>query len=100
MIHQISTKKWTELSEVYQQVVFGILAVVAGWTPPIKTGQPVQVEINNIWVDGTTVDDGLGKKRISVLLDDDDSLQIQKIPIERVRPLQRVEWPFDSAISS
>ncbi len=59
----------------------------------------MQVEINNIWVDATIVDDGLGKKRISVLLDDDDSLQIQKIPVERVRPLQRLEWPFDGPLS-
>jgi hypothetical protein len=36
----------------------------------------VQVEINNQWVDATIVDDGLGKKRLSVILDDDDSLTI------------------------
>jgi len=74
VIEQLAEKKWSELTEVYKQVVFGTLAVVGGWTPPIRTGQPVQVEINNIWVDATIVDDGLGKKRISVLLDDDDSL--------------------------
>jgi hypothetical protein len=50
-------------------------------------------------VNATVVDDGLGKKRVSVLLDDDDTLSIQKIPVERVRPLQKFEWPFDSAIS-
>ena len=74
VIEQLASKRWNELSEVYKQVVFGTLAVVGGWTPPIRTGQSVQVEINNIWVDATIVDDGLGKKRISVLLDDDDSL--------------------------
>jgi hypothetical protein len=74
VIEQLAEKKWSELTEVYQQVVFGTLSVVGGWTPPIRTGQPVQVEINNIWVDATIVDDGLGKKRISVLLDDDDTL--------------------------
>jgi hypothetical protein len=74
VIDELAEKKWNELSETFKQVVFGTLAVVAGWTPPIRTGQPVQVEINNIWVDATIVDDGLGKKRISVLLDDDDTL--------------------------
>jgi hypothetical protein len=74
VIDELAEKKWNELSDTYKQVVFGTLAVVAGWTPPIRTGQPVQVEINNIWVDATIVDDGLGKKRISVLLGDDDTL--------------------------
>jgi hypothetical protein len=50
--------------------------VIGGWTPPIKIGQPAQVEINNIWVNATIVDDGLGKKKVSVLLEDDDSLTI------------------------
>jgi hypothetical protein len=50
-------------------------------------------------VDAIVVDDGIGKKKISVLLDDDDSLTMQKIPVERVQPLQRFEWPFEGPIS-
>ena len=53
-----------------------MLALVGGWTSPIKCGQPVQVEINNQWVDAIVVDDGLGKKKVSVILEDDDNLQV------------------------
>ncbi len=47
---------------------------MGGWNSPIRTGQNVQVEINNQWVDAIVVDDGLGKKRISVILEDDNTL--------------------------
>ena len=45
------------------------------------------------------MDDGVGKKRISVILDDDDTLTVQKIPIKSVRPLQRFDWRFDGSES-
>lgn len=57
-------------------MMFGLLSVIGGWSPPMRTGQPVQVQINNQWVNATIVDDGLGKKRLSVIIDDDDSLTI------------------------
>jgi hypothetical protein len=72
----IASKKWSEFSQRDRQIVFGLLAVVGGWTSPMRTGQKVQVEISNQWVNATVIDDGLGKKRLSVILDDDDSLTI------------------------
>lgn len=51
-----------------------MLAVIGGWNPPTKTGQPIQVEINNQWCNAMIVDGGIGKKRVSVILDDDNKL--------------------------
>lgn len=78
--------------------MFGILALVGGWNTQIRTGQHVQIDINNQWVDGIVVDDGLGKKRISVILEDDDNLHVQKVALARVRPNSKYEWPFDSSL--
>lgn len=75
-IDKLASQNWKESSQVDKQVAYGVLAVVGGWTSPITTGQKVQVEINNQWVDATIVDDGLGKKRVSVILDDDDTLTL------------------------
>jgi len=75
-IDKLASQNWKEFSQVDKQVAYGVLAVVGGWTSPITTGQKVQVEINNQWVDATIVDDGLGKKRVSVILDDDDTLTL------------------------
>ena len=43
----LTKKPWEELSLTTKQVVYGLLAVIGWWNPPIKTGQPVQVQINN-----------------------------------------------------
>ena len=43
----LTKKPWEELSLTTKQVFYGLLAVIGGWNPPIKTGQPVQVQINN-----------------------------------------------------
>ncbi len=75
-IEILATRKWSELTNTSKQIIYGLLAVIGGWNPPMRTGQPVQVQINNQWVDAVIVDDGHGKKRISVILDDDDSLTV------------------------
>ena len=99
-IDKLASQNWKESSQVDKQVAYGVLAVVGGWTSPITTGQKVQVEINNQWVDATIVDDGLGKKRVSVILDDDDTLTLQKIPCSNVRQNLKFDWPFDVPMSS
>lgn len=81
-----------------KQIVIGILALLGGWNAPMKIGQNVQVEINNQWVDAVIVDDGLGKKKISVILDDDDTLQVQKVAIEKAKPCSKYEWPFEGQL--
>lgn len=99
-IESIAKKSWSEFRLADKQTIFGLLAVVGGWTPPIRTGQPVQIEINNQWVNATVIDDGLGKKRISAILNDDDTLTIQKVPVNKVRPLpSNHEWLADSAVN-
>lgn len=45
------------------------------------------------------VDDGLGKKRVSIILEDDDNLHIQKVLLSKVRPNLKYEWPFDSTLA-
>jgi hypothetical protein len=55
----------------------------------MKTGQPVQVEINNQWCDAIIVDDGIGKKRVSVILEDDETMSVMKIPVTRTRPREK-----------
>ena len=44
------------------------------------------------------IDDGLGKKRVSVILDDDDTLTLQKVPVTKVRSLHRAEWQGSSMV--
>ena len=54
------------------------------------------VEINNQWVEAIVVDDGLGKKRISVILRNDNSLTLIKVPTSKVKAFERYEWPFET----
>lgn len=43
----LTTKKWTDFQAHEKQLAFGILTVVGGWYAPYRSGQSVQVEINN-----------------------------------------------------
>eukprot|EP00347_Sterkiella_histriomuscorum_P020695 403336831 len=96
---QLCENTWKEFGTQEKQLAYGILSVIGGWYAPYRTGQNIQIEINNQWVDAIVVDDGLGKKRISVILEDDETLQLQKIPSHRVRTHQKYQWPFDSDLS-
>lgn len=73
-LEKISSQDWNSFNQADLQIMYGLLAVIGGWNPPIKTGQPVQVEINNQWCNAVVVDDGHGKKFLSVILEDDLSL--------------------------
>lgn len=50
---------------------------------------------NNVWINATVVDEGAGKDKISVIIDEDDSLQINKINIDKARPINRYELELD-----
>lgn len=50
---------------------------------------------NNVWINATVVDEGAGKDKISVILDEDDSMQIIKINKEKARPINRSELELD-----
>ncbi|CDW79829.1 hect domain and rcc1-like domain-containing protein [Stylonychia lemnae] len=95
----LQDKNWKDIETIDKQIIVGIMALIGGWNPPIKQGQSVQVEINNQWVDAIVVDDGLGKKRASVILEDDDTLAVQKIPVDRIRANEKYEWPFEGLLS-
>ena len=46
-VEKLTKTKWSDFSIPEKEVLFGILAVVGGWNSSIRTGQQVQVEINN-----------------------------------------------------
>mmetsp|Transcript_23267 Transcript_23267/g.22850 ORF Transcript_23267/g.22850 Transcript_23267/m.22850 type:complete len:87 (-) Transcript_23267:121-381(-) len=73
-IDKLSQMNWADFSDHDKNIVFGLLSVVGGWTPSLRTGQLVLAEINNQQVEAIVVDDGLGKKRVSVILANDSSL--------------------------
>jgi hypothetical protein len=50
-------------------------------------------------VNATIVDDGLGKKKVTVVLDDDDSLTLQKVNAEKVRSAFQADWLYNSTVS-
>lgn len=51
-------------------------------------------------MNATIVDDGLGKKKMSIILDDDDTLTLQKVPVNKVRSIYTNEWLYDGQLSS
>ena len=60
---------------------------MGGWSSTQDTGSVVEVNINEQWYKGTVVDSGLGKKHLTVILDD-DSLTLHKVTHRQVRTYQ------------
>lgn len=60
----------------------------------------IQVNQNNTWINATVVDEGSGKDKISVILDEDDSMQITKFNKEKARPINRFELELDGDLGS
>jgi hypothetical protein len=48
----------------------------------------VHVQINGNWNEATVVDEGVGKRKISVILNDDSTLSLVKVQHSKVRPVQ------------
>jgi hypothetical protein len=46
-IKLLASKSWVEILTEDKLKIFGLFSVIGGWSPPIKVGQPVKVEINN-----------------------------------------------------
>ena len=75
MLIQLTQDPWdTHFTDLKKQSVIGLLSVIGGWQPSLRTGQIVQVNINNNWSNAIVVDEGLGKEKMSVILEDDDTL--------------------------
>ena len=82
-LEQLNSKKWSsEFTEVEKQHIIGLLAVIGGWQPSIRSGVQVQVNTNNQWSNAIVVDDGVGKEKLSVIYEDDETLQITQVSFE------------------
>jgi len=64
---------------VSYDLLYGIIAALGGWNSQIATGTPVEIKINEQWYKGIVVDAGHGKRHMMVILDD-DSLTLNKVP--------------------
>lgn len=53
-----------------------------------------------MWSNATVVDEGAGKDKISVILDEDDSMQITKINKDKARPINRFELDLDGDLGA
>ena len=53
-----------------------------------------------MWSNATVVDEGAGKDKISVILEEDDSMQITKIRKDKARPVNRFELELDCDFGS
>ena len=90
MLEELTQKSWeTDFDDGKQKYMLGLLTVIGGWQPSLKTGQLIQVKINNNWTNATVVDEGLGKEKMSVILEEDDTLQIVKVNAEDARATQK-----------
>ena len=38
VLDRLSSEKWADLSKTDQEIAYGLLAVIGGWTPPLRTG--------------------------------------------------------------
>lgn len=77
-------KSYLQGNSANSDLLYGITATIGGWNSQVATGTPVQVNINEQWYKGTVVDAGLGKKHMIVILQD-DSLTLHKVPQQNVR---------------
>jgi hypothetical protein len=64
--------EWASLPTFQKEVIFGVLSIIGGWKPQIKAGALVQVKLNSGQCTATVVDEGYGKNKVSVILDDLD----------------------------
>ena len=90
MMQKMTTKSWTEdFDETEKKYTIGLLTVIGGWCPSLRTGQLIQVNIGSSWCYATVVDEGIGKDKMSVILEEDDNLTIVKINRTQARAVQR-----------
>lgn len=84
----LKTKKWKEVPRDDKHIVLGLFSVIGGWYGfgRLSAGSQVLVQSNGCWNEATIIDDGAGKRRVSVILDDDASLQLVRVPHNRIKP--------------
>ena len=77
ILELLKNAKWDDVSDTDKSVVLGLFAVLGGWQgfSRICSGSQVSVETSNgVWNSATVIDDGVGKNKVSVILDDDVEL--------------------------
>ncbi len=79
--------------------MLGLFAVIGGWYgfTRIIPGTKVQVQISNRWINASIIEDGQGKGKVSVILDDDFQLKLERVDHDKVKSL---EPSLDNAIST
>ena len=79
----LAEKKWpSEFKEDEVDMAIGLMHVAAGWFNQIKVGQLVEVNRANQWLRAHLVDDGLGKSKASVILENDETLSSVKVDVK------------------
>jgi len=86
----LKTKRWKEVPQDDKHLVLGLFSVIGGWYgfSRLSAGSQVLVQSNGCWNEATVIDDGAGKRRVSVILDEDASLQLVRVPHSKVKPRQ------------
>ena len=86
----LKTRRWREVALADKHVLLGLFAVLGGWDgfARVGAGAQVQVLVNGCWSEATVVDEGVGRKRVSVVLNDDAALTLVRVPHSRVIPHQ------------
>jgi hypothetical protein len=72
-LHTLKTQAWKDILLEDKQIIIGLFAFIGGWSgfTKLTAGSQVKVEINGSWDEATVIDEGLGKRRMSVILNDD-----------------------------
>jgi len=94
-ISVLRQKDWKTLSLEDKQIIFGVLAMVGGWEAPLLPGSQVMAEINNKQCEATIIDGGQGKQKACLLLNDDDTLQVQRVPTSQIEGQVKYKWPTE-----
>lgn len=86
----LKTTRWKDAKKEDKQILLGLFAVIGGWYgfTRVDAGSQVRVQINGCWHEATVIDEGVGKRRISVILNEDASLALVKVPHSKVKPHQ------------
>jgi hypothetical protein len=86
----LKSRKWRDLALADRQIILGLFAVIGGWYgfARVGAGAQVQVQVNGCWSEATVIDEGVGRKRVSVILNGDASLTLVRVPHSKVLPVQ------------
>lgn len=86
----LKTQKWQDIKIDDKHTILGLFTVIGGWYgfTRVTAGSQVLAQINGCWNEATVVDEGVGKRRVSVILNEDSSLSLVKVPHTKIKPLQ------------